>query len=364
MRAIPEEKSVDTKSSDTGKEEIQDAHQHLEETPSTTRKGKSERGFLKSFAQVTRGHGASTTGDQHAEASADTAKETPKTKKKSKEKQSTQDAKTEEASSPGKKKQKEKLSRLGGKQNNREDHNKGENEPSKDKKLRAMATGSMSPIRRRTPSKSDKIASRPSKLKNQFAPLSQTEVHMIGEIIGGGGFPDNSDGLICKYHVDYGNCWAHISGDELGQTQIAYPSRTSGSNQLENVGVAAVWAHPIDVHFATSAFQGWPKLVFQVWRVDTHMSTRIAGYGYVSVPFAAGEYDLTVQLWRPMGGSWASELSAQLTGNTPELVTDDVVARSAITDRCRLQTVATGCVNIRVGVLLRNLDLLNETRSR
>lgn len=343
-------------------------------------KSDTKRGFLKSLTQATRGHRASSAGAQQQQVVSPAKEQASKTKeansstkrKSSKEAHDGQEDGHTPSSSPSKQQKQEKSKKNESKQrssvdngnNNVDDAGEEKRRDRRSKESATPVSGNLSPIRRRPPSGAvDAASTRSRAMTNQFASLSQPEVHLIGEIVAGGRFTDwgsGSDGLICKWHVEYGSYWRHIAGHQLGQTQIAYPSPTAGFNHREDDGLAAVWAHPIDVHLTTSAFQGWPKLVFQVWRVDTHMSTRVAGYGFAAVPFAAGEHELRVKLWRPMGGSWVSELGARLTGNTPELVTDDVVVRSAIADRCRLETVATGSVRVRIGVMLRNFDGLRE----
>ncbi|CEG35498.1 b9 domain-containing protein 2 [Plasmopara halstedii] len=118
-------------------------------------------------------------------------------------------------------------------------------------------------------------------------PAYQPEVHLIGEIVSGHGFGTDG-GITCKWRIEYGGRWIHIAGDQFGQTQLDYPSIAPWSADSNVV----VWSHPIDLHFATSAFQGWPKLLFQVWRADSSMELHVAGYGFVSVPFAAGQHKL------------------------------------------------------------------------
>lgn len=173
-------------------------------------------------------------------------------------------------------------------------------------------------------------------------PANQPEVHIIGEITSAENF--GTGGFACKWGVEYGSLWHHIAGDQLGQTQIDYPSSSSQP---------IVWSHPIDLHFVTTSFSGWPKLLLQVWQTDTHMKTNVVGYGFMNLPFAPGEHHLTASLWRPMGSA-KEELEAKLLGRTQELVSEDVVFNSAWADRCRLQTTATGKVHVQVGVILRN----------
>ncbi|KAK1932419.1 B9 domain-containing protein 2 [Phytophthora citrophthora] len=181
-------------------------------------------------------------------------------------------------------------------------------------------------------------------------PAYQPEVHLIGEIVSGHGF-GMAGGLTCKWRVEYGSRWSHIAGDQFGQTQSDYPSTAPWTSEPD----VAVWSHPIDLHFATSAFQGWPKLLFQVWRADSSMKLHVVGYGFVPVPFAAGQHKLWVSLWRPLG-STIEEIDAQVLGRTTELKSDDVLFNAAWSERCRLRTVSTGRVLVHIGVLLRHFQ--------
>ncbi|KAG3185389.1 hypothetical protein PC128_g13311 [Phytophthora cactorum] len=219
-------------------------------------------------------------------------------------------------------------------------------------------TNVLSPLRRHKPESDDTLPIPESpyntyRLQQRRAqldvpPAFQPEVHLIGEIVSGHGF-EAAGGLTCKWRVECGSKWSLIAGDQFGQTQLDYPSTAPWTSDPD----VAVWSHPIDLHFATSAFQGWPKLLFQVWRADSNMKLHVVGYGFVSVPFAAGQHKLWVSLWRPLG-STMEELDVQLLGRTPELKSDDVLFNAAWSERCRLRTVSTGRVLVHIGVLLRH----------
>ena len=102
------------------------------------------------------------------------------------------------------------------------------------------------------------------------------ELHVIGELDGGSGFPTHS--LYCKWSVHVEGSWKLLSGVSEGQTQVDNP---------EN-GEYAVWSHPIDLHFATKGLKGWPKLHFEVWHQDNFGRNEIYGYGFCHVPTSPG----------------------------------------------------------------------------
>ncbi|ETL82696.1 hypothetical protein F441_17812 [Phytophthora nicotianae CJ01A1] len=218
----------------------------------------------------------------------------------------------------------------------------------------------LSPLRRHKPESDDTLPLPESPYNTyrlqqrrehlEVPPVYQPEVHLIGEIVSGHGFGVYG-GLTCKWRVEYGSRWSLVAGDQSGQTQLDYPSTAPWTSDPD----VAVWSHPIDLHFATSAFQGWPKLLFQVWRADSSMKLHVVGYGFVPVPFAAGQHKLWVSLWRPLGTTM-EELDVQLLGRTPELRSDDVLFNAAWSERCRLRTISTGRVLVHIGVLLRHFQ--------
>ncbi|ETN18853.1 hypothetical protein PPTG_04323 [Phytophthora nicotianae INRA-310] len=125
-------------------------------------------------------------------------------------------------------------------------------------------TNGLSPLRRHKPESDDTLPLPESPYNTyrlqqrrehlEVPPVYQPEVHLIGEIVSGHGFGVYG-GLTCKWRVEYGSRWSLVAGDQSGQTQLDYPSTAPWTSDPD----VAVWSHPIDLHFATSAFQGWPK---------------------------------------------------------------------------------------------------------
>lgn len=50
------------------------------------------------------------------------------------------------------------------------------------------------------------------------------EVHIIGELVGGSGFP--SGNLFCKWGLVVGSAWKVLEGLQEGQTQVDHPQVT------------------------------------------------------------------------------------------------------------------------------------------
>ncbi|CAM9710175.1 unnamed protein product [Choristocarpus tenellus] len=93
--------------------------------------------------------------------------------------------------------------------------------------------------------------------------------------------------------------WHVLRGHEEGWTQI---DETSGAGN-------AVWNHPLDVHYGTDSFQGWPRLLIEVWCLDGFDRSELVGYGTCFVPPSPGSYQLDCTTWRPQG-----TLTDQLSG--------------------------------------------------
>ncbi|XP_034234571.1 B9 domain-containing protein 2 isoform X2 [Thrips palmi] len=133
------------------------------------------------------------------------------------------------------------------------------------------------------------------------------ELHVIGQIASASGFPSHN--LFCKWGIHAGGGWRVIEGLTEGQTHVDNPSWQE----------AAVWCHPIDVHFATKGVQGTHK-------VD-------------------------VVTWRPIG-SLTEQFKQHFLGGGAQLKSPDLV--HSATDRYRLQTETMGTVHLELSVILRN----------
>ena len=78
---------------------------------------------------------------------------------------------------------------------------------------------------------------------------SQTpQVHLIGEIKGGTGFPSSRS--FCKFEVKSGLNWTLINGKDVGETY---------EEVADEVDDFAVWYHPFDLHYKCKSIRGRPK---------------------------------------------------------------------------------------------------------
>lgn len=86
------------------------------------------------------------------------------------------------------------------------------------------------------------------------------EVHIVGEVQGASGV-ERKNNVYCKFKVITENDkWFVLEGESRGQTQLSLAEKFN-----EDV---VVWNHPIDVYYATSVIQGWPKINVEVWFED------------------------------------------------------------------------------------------------
>mmetsp|Transcript_3490 Transcript_3490/g.5314 ORF Transcript_3490/g.5314 Transcript_3490/m.5314 type:complete len:352 (-) Transcript_3490:3-1058(-) len=163
------------------------------------------------------------------------------------------------------------------------------------------------------------------------------EVHFIGEISEGVGFKGAY--VSCKWYIEWGKSWSLLEGEGLSQTQY------TASN---------VWNHPIDVHFAATSMLEWPRIIVQVWTLDSYGRSMLAGYGFTHLPTNPGEHELEINCWKPTNGTIREKLEELFLGKTPSRLLDEsVIFGTAWENRSRLTTVSTGKIKLNVTAVLR-----------
>ena len=74
------------------------------------------------------------------------------------------------------------------------------------------------------------------------------EIHYVGQMVSGMGLVESlSEGVCCRWRVEYGSTLERLGGDEMGQTQVAYAHFHEGEPVAFN--------HPLDLHFAQMGMQ-------------------------------------------------------------------------------------------------------------
>ena len=82
------------------------------------------------------------------------------------------------------------------------------------------------------------------------------EIHFIGELERGTDFDvDAAEGIFVEYSVSCGDSWWDLTKGTQ-QTQTSYADE---ENEV-------VFAHPVDLHFSSTAVGEWPRLNFHVFK--------------------------------------------------------------------------------------------------
>jgi B9 protein. len=210
----------------------------------------------------------------------------------------------------------------------------------------ATATTTTSTTISRTPSTATRQSTKP-RIIADFIP----EVHFLGEIKSGCGFSGYS--LTCKWFVDWGTTtWSLLEGSQEGQTQFA----TTNSSPPDNTSSSTfVWNHPIDLHFTTANMKGWPRIILQVWNLDSYGNASILGYGFTFFPATPGIQEVEVNCWRPKG-TLSEEVNHFFLGSSIRLTQERIIVDDAWEKRQNLVTILTGKVKIQISCIMRYFD--------
>ena len=212
------------------------------------------------------------------------------------------------------------------------------------------------------------------------------ELHIVGSIDSGHGVAEAAglSDLFLKWTLESGPNFRVVQGLSTGQTHCDHPDDAE----------AAVWSHPLDVHYTLKGIDGWPRISLEVWGVDRFGRNELAGYGVCMVPTTPGLHRLECATWRPSGtlreqlSSAPRELrrrrelrapppriarsppalrpicapatahlrpsarAAFFLGGVPVLKHKELVASPV--DRFRLQTEPSGVVQINIGVVVKD----------
>jgi len=169
------------------------------------------------------------------------------------------------------------------------------------------------------------------------------EVHIVGYIRGATGF--DKQAVFAKWRIEArSDRWRHLEGETSGRTWLA-ERKTSVDD--------AVWNEPLNLSFASTGIQGWPKLFLSVFNSDTHNRIDLAGYGFCAIPCSPGSHVREVVLWRPRG-TWCENFVAKFLGGRPQYDRPEVVMTgdSRFNHRC----VSTGVVEVEFNIALKGFD--------
>eukprot|EP01029_Cantina_marsupialis_P008652 TRINITY_DN2040_c0_g1_i2.p1 TRINITY_DN2040_c0_g1~~TRINITY_DN2040_c0_g1_i2.p1 ORF type:complete len:218 (+),score=26.87 TRINITY_DN2040_c0_g1_i2:312-965(+) len=174
-------------------------------------------------------------------------------------------------------------------------------------------------------------------IRKQFT--NQPELFIMGDILSG---TDFGTAVACKFNIVAGSNWTLLSGEIEGQTHSCVPQRDS-----------VIFSHPLDAHFTTTSMEGWPKIKFEVLKLNKYGRSETLGYGLIQIPCCAGEFDIECPTWRPIGGT-KDKLEEYFIERTVQLLSNETVLEAAHTNRCRISTTATGVLFLRLNIILRH----------
>ncbi|XP_038222570.1 B9 domain-containing protein 2 [Zerene cesonia] len=167
------------------------------------------------------------------------------------------------------------------------------------------------------------------------------ELHILGQLQRAVDFSENYS-LFCRYTFQAGPNWTLLSGSSEGQTSSGVP----------NTEKCVVWAHPLDLHFVTKGIQGWPKILLHINCLDSLGRSWVLGYGYSTLPTAPGFHTLKVPCWIPAATSISDKIRQYFIGGSHQLSKTDIISLG--NDRCKLNTLSKGIIELNVCVVLRN----------
>ena len=92
-----------------------------------------------------------------------------------------------------------------------------------------------------------------------------------------------------------------VAGDEKKKIEGGSPLQEQTQYSYFGDGDMAVWAHPINFCFTSNTLLGWPRLLLEIFKLDSYGREDTAGYGVLTLPKFAGAHELECTTWRPCG---------------------------------------------------------------
>ena len=87
------------------------------------------------------------------------------------------------------------------------------------------------------------------------------QLHIVGKLAYAQGFDYHE--IYAKFSFKVGANWTLLSGSSHSET----------FQSIVNADSVAPFEHPIDLNYATKAIRGWPKIVLEIWVVDSHQKS-------------------------------------------------------------------------------------------
>lgn len=195
-------------------------------------------------------------------------------------------------------------------------------------------------------------------------PINTFQMHIYGEIIKTSGFEDETLYLEYEMHIPNHNEHWWWSPDDKHQrdqaiTQISDAVQITSDIQPDGPKInECYFGFPIEMELIgrSNVPIKYPTIYFQVNSLDRWGSHRVVGYGYQTLPCDAGEHELVISTWKPVG-SIRSQLSSFFVGGSPALrdvkmsgIPDDLHA--SVMNRYGFLTEGTGQIHLRLSIIL------------
>lgn len=136
-----------------------------------------------------------------------------------------------------------------------------------------------------------------------------------------------------------------------------------GHTQLDTAcswwdGGAAVFSHPVDLHYETHSLDSWPRIRLEVYH-GRQDSQELCGYGICALPMTAGRHTIQCQIWRPAAVTWWQWVAGMVWGTRTALRNPERVLVHQ-QDRSQLVTESMGTITLILTVITRNFEKFGE----
>ncbi len=162
--------------------------------------------------------------------------------------------------------------------------------------------------------------------------LSSFHLIVTGQIESAQNLPLHIENLYCRYVLSYGPDWKVVHGITTGITQISRRGNSSGRSYMNtntNHGEADInaitcsnncitWNFPIEIALRSTNVYGWPRISLAVYGLDFLGRDVVRGYGSVLIPTVVGRHFRSIEMYRPISGSWCQEIMNWVSGTLPE----------------------------------------------
>lgn len=144
-----------------------------------------------------------------------------------------------------------------------------------------------------------------------------------------------------------GSLWKVIEGQSEGQT-------ATDRSRFDN---KSVFAHPIDVHFATRGIQGWPKLTVELLSVNSLKQFYPVGFGFTYVPAKPGFHKLKIATWRIAPLTALDSIKEKFFSGGFTIVKKDLILSG--TERYKISTISSGVVEVELSLVFKHFRKYN-----